>query len=236
VLLFILTDAVNFLGKHLKLPMIVTIGLSSPIKEEAFMNATIFEKLPEEKKQSILRAGILCFGQSGYEKTAISEIANEAGISKAAIFHYFGTKQDLFLYLALYTRNAVEGIFKKGTEDYFETTTSFIHAQLQLIKKYPGMFEFMRMVGEMAKANAFGSFEQIYEEHSALNESIIFAHVDWSKFRDEYDRNTIINLTTWVGTACLMQYTKALPLEDTFDEVKRYLAILKTALYKEEYL
>jgi len=200
------------------------------------MDTANFEKLPKEKQQSILNAGILCFGRSGFDKTAISEIAKEAGISKAAIFHYFGTKQDLFVYLAKYARTEVEEIYAEGTEDYFESLELFIQAHFQLTKKHPGMYEFMRLVNELTANESLSSLTQLAKGYNEINQNTIFAKVDWSKFRDEYDRTTITNLTAWIGNGCLMQLGKESSLKDFFTEAARYLSIIRTALYKPEYL
>jgi len=47
----------------------------------------------------ITDAALKSFGTNGYKKSSISDIATGAGISKAMIFHYFGTKKALYLYL-----------------------------------------------------------------------------------------------------------------------------------------
>jgi AcrR family transcriptional regulator len=200
------------------------------------MDVKMFENLPEEKKQSILSAGISLFGQYGYEKTSISDIAKAAGISKPAVFHYFGTKENLFLYLVRHTRSAAVALFQEGTEDFFETMTGVVYAQFQLIKKHPGMFEFMRLVSEMLKAKALPSLVQIRDEHKTMSDDVVFVHVNWGKFRDEYDRSTIMNLTSWVGISCMTHYRETLSPNELLIEAKRYFDILKTALYKPEYL
>jgi AcrR family transcriptional regulator len=50
----------------------------------------------EERKQRVLRAANLCFSRGGYQKTAVEEIAEEAGVSKGLVFVFFGTKESLF--------------------------------------------------------------------------------------------------------------------------------------------
>ena len=200
------------------------------------MDAKTFENLPEEKKQAILSAGILCFGRSGYDKTSISEIAKEAGISKPAVFHYFGTKQDLFLYLIKYVRKELEAVLIEGTEDYFESLELYIKMQFQLVKKHPGMYEFMRLNNEPEEIDSFEAIDQFISEYTKNDVDKVFAHVDWTKFRDDLDRTTILNMTTWVGNGCLTQLEKTLPPNDIFKEMTRYLTILKTTLYKAEYL
>lgn len=62
------------------------------------MNEKFFS-LPAEKQQAILNAGYRVFSQNSYKKSPMSEIAGEAGISKALLFHYFRNKKELYLFL-----------------------------------------------------------------------------------------------------------------------------------------
>lgn len=58
-----------------------------------------FLNLPVEKQNIIIDAALKNFAVHGYKKTSISDIASSAGISKAMVFHYFGTKKELYVYL-----------------------------------------------------------------------------------------------------------------------------------------
>jgi len=53
------------------------------------------EKIQEQSRQQILMAALKCFGELGYAHTSVNRIANEAGISKGLIYHYFNSKEDL---------------------------------------------------------------------------------------------------------------------------------------------
>lgn len=74
-----------------------------------------FFKLPSEKQQRIINAAYKVFSQSGYKKAPMSEIANESGISKALLFHYFVNKKELYLYLWNY---AIEITTEAISESY----------------------------------------------------------------------------------------------------------------------
>ena len=195
-----------------------------------------FEKLSEDKRQAILNAGILCFGRCGYKKTAISEIAEEAGISKAAIFHYFGSKQDLFLYLYRYAYREVIAQMDEGTTDYFESLTKYIQANIIIINKHPGMNEFLQLQNHKEDFEAIGKLVNIERKHCEKSIAAIFNKVDWEKFQGGYDPNTIMNLATWVWEGCLTQFAEAVPIDESILKVTRYFSILKKALYKPEYL
>lgn len=62
------------------------------------MNERFFD-LPQEKRRRMMNAGYRVFAQNSYKKSPMSEIAEAAGISKSLLFHYFGNKRGLYLFL-----------------------------------------------------------------------------------------------------------------------------------------
>lgn len=54
------------------------------------------EKLKEDKVETIISAAQKRFGFYGVEKTSMQEIANDLGISKAALYYYFPDKESLY--------------------------------------------------------------------------------------------------------------------------------------------
>ncbi|MCE9849156.1 TetR/AcrR family transcriptional regulator [Aeromonas allosaccharophila] len=50
----------------------------------------------EERRQAILDVAREAFTQLGFENTTMSEIANRAGGSKATLYNYFSSKEELF--------------------------------------------------------------------------------------------------------------------------------------------
>jgi AcrR family transcriptional regulator len=50
----------------------------------------------EETYRRILAAARRCFSEQGYERTAIADIAREAGVTPRAIYHYVESKRELF--------------------------------------------------------------------------------------------------------------------------------------------
>jgi AcrR family transcriptional regulator len=199
------------------------------------LDTTNFDKLSEEKRQSIIRAGILCFGQNGYKKASIADIATEAGVSKAAIFHYFGTKKNIYLYLYDYAFNELLTGQTEGTDDFFECLEVEIRNRIRINVKYPGMYEFLLL---QARKKDYGDNEELSGLESEIIErsrSILFGKVDWSRFQAGYDRETVLHTVMWVITGCLSQCFEAMTEAEVYSEVKRYSAILKKALYKPEY-
>lgn len=51
---------------------------------------------PEQQRDRIVQAAARVFATKGYETSSLSDLAREIGISKAAIYHYFTTKQEIY--------------------------------------------------------------------------------------------------------------------------------------------
>jgi len=60
----------------------------------------ISEERRTERREQILAGARRCFAEYGYEGTTVVRLEKEIGLSRGAIFNYFGSKQDIFLELA----------------------------------------------------------------------------------------------------------------------------------------
>jgi AcrR family transcriptional regulator len=65
---------------------------------------------PENRIPDIVRAAFVVFGENGYRKTKMEDIADEAGVSKGTLYYYFVSKAHLFLYLL------ENGVIKPGED------------------------------------------------------------------------------------------------------------------------
>jgi AcrR family transcriptional regulator len=51
---------------------------------------------PNERRQSMLQAGVRLFGSRPYSEVSIQDICDEAGVSRPLLQHYFGSKEQFF--------------------------------------------------------------------------------------------------------------------------------------------
>jgi AcrR family transcriptional regulator len=70
----------------------------------------------ERRREQILSGARRCFARHGYEGATVVRLEREIGLSRGAIFHYFGNKENLFL--ALVERDS-ERIFRAWAEQGF---------------------------------------------------------------------------------------------------------------------
>lgn len=69
------------------------------------------EKKSFEKREELINAALIEFGDNGYEQASLNNILREAGISKGTFYYHFKNKEELYFYL-------IDILIKEKT-DYF---------------------------------------------------------------------------------------------------------------------
>ena len=109
------------------------------------MNERFFD-LPQDKRRRMLNAGYRVFAQNSYKKSPMSEIADAAGISKSLLFHYFGNKRGLYLFLwdqcVQLTQQMLEAYGCYEPLDFFSQMRRGLRAKMALTRQYPEMAMF----------------------------------------------------------------------------------------------
>jgi len=78
----------------------------------------------EARKQRILDRARRCFARYGYEGATVVRLEREIGLSRGAIFNWFGSKQELFLALAAEDGTRLHALFaEEGLEALLEAVT-----------------------------------------------------------------------------------------------------------------
>ena len=62
------------------------------------MGAPAYTRLEnDERRRRLLELGARLFTEHAYDEISMAQIAREAGISKALLYHYFPSKQEYFM-------------------------------------------------------------------------------------------------------------------------------------------
>lgn len=106
-------------------------------------------ELDTQRRDAILNAALKEFSLRGYDNASTNVIAKEAGISKALMFHYVSSKQDLFLAVYDYFSDVMEkeyfGLMNYAEKDIFNKLHQSYVLQIELLKKYPWITEFSKL-------------------------------------------------------------------------------------------
>jgi len=201
-----------------------------------------FFRLPVEKQNIIIDAALKCFGTNGYKKSSISDIATAAGISKSMVFHYFGTKKALYVYLMDLCGNIfineIEEKFDNTVTDFFERIMISTNIKISVMKKH---HEILSFLGSMY----FEKDEEVKEDikinlarGEVVRSKIAFDGMDISKFKDGIDPKLVLKMLLLLAEGYASQSSSKswLDLDTLYKEFDEYVTLLKNNFYKEEYL
>ena len=212
------------------------------VKGGTAMNPKFFN-LPPERQDLIRSSAMLEFGESSFKKTSADSIAKRANISKGLLFHYFKDKRELYLYLFQYAlevcvRKYMLKTYDFGETDFFLALEMGQEIKMDMVRRYPGLFRFvMRAYYERDSVLS----PHLRKELNSLLEDTskdFLARMDLYKFKDGVDPYEVIRLLTLAAEG-MMARTNAYTAEEIdtlFLEYKKYADMLRTYLYKEEYL
>ena len=154
------------------------------------MNDKFFQ-LPFEKQRRIINAAYKVFSQNSYKKAPMSEIADEGGISKALLFHYFTNKCELYMFL---WNNSIEQIQKASSEyhvteatEFFEMLYRSLLAKCSVIRFYPYLYQFAVNAYYEQEPQIKRNIQENYYLVSKNSENILWNTINVSELRQDID-------------------------------------------------
>lgn len=195
-----------------------------------------------EKRERVITAALKEFNK-GYHLANIDEIIKEAGISKGLIFHYFGSKRGLFLFLLKYSAEIMNNEYSKvilSSRDFLENVRVVSKLAMEMTFQYPIMFGFV--------AKAIFVLNEVFPEdlpkdipnsNRTLLQQIL-KKSDKALFRDDIDYDKAQNIIMWTMNGfseSLLQYGDEVEdykihYDQLMKEFEEYVELLRKLLYK----
>lgn len=205
-----------------------------------------FEKLPEEKRKRITEISLEEFAQNGYDRASTNSIIKKAGISKGILFHYFGSKKNLYLYLFdEVLEYYVQSFFEGGTtesSDLFERLMRRSARKMQLAQEDPVKYQFMLDAFLHTPEEVQREVSDKIQAFTAIQLPLTFKDIDTSLFRRDIDPDKAMGLVALCMEALNARYLQKLKngddwqlssIEPIMQESREYLEMLKYGIYKK---
>jgi len=204
-----------------------------------------FENLSEDKKQRILEVCILEFADKGYEKASTNTIVKDAKISKGILFHYFGNKKSLFLYIVehclefLITEYRKYPLQKSG--DIFDRILELGVIKLKITHANPNISKLILQAFMNTPEDIRSEIQDKYQQMSIEFIPPIFKDIDSSKFRNGVSPTKALEIVMLFLEALQDKYSKEYrgreqellgDMDNIMDEYKQYIEILKYGMYR----
>ncbi len=122
-----------------------------------------WERRPEERPREILDAAFEVFSEKGYRATRLEEVAERAGATKGAIYHYFEGKEDLLIRTVTDRMRSVFSDVTRVMDERGRTPGTYLEAGLRRAWNFWLSEDFGRMFRLM--------FAEVRVEHPALFEA-----------------------------------------------------------------
>lgn len=207
----------------------------------------VFESLHHDKKKRILDACMAEFAKNGYKDASTNEIVKAAGISKGILFHYFGNKKNLYLYVLDYIINYTMVKFYSNPgelpADLFERCLHMAVLKLRIALDEPLIYEIIYKTfvntPEELKEDVTERYMKLYRDDFPA----LFKSLDTSKFRKGMDPqkgiDVLLCFLDGYYNKCLTLFRNRtaeealLQMESITKEGLGYLDILKKGIYED---
>lgn len=126
----------------------------------------------DERRAAILKIAHQAFLTDGYAATSMSAIAARCGGSKATLYNYFSSKEELFLAVVRDRCNQVTQVFEREldeAEDLGIQLQRFGENYLRLVLADDAVASYRMMIGECARFPKIG--QTFYESGPALGQA-----------------------------------------------------------------
>lgn len=199
------------------------------------MNEKFFD-LKKEKQDRMINAALKVFAMNGYEHASTDDIVKEAGISKGLLFHYFISKLGLYSFIYDYSVRYIllelsTGVSKEET-DYFGLLIQIKQSQLQVMKNYPYMLQFISKSREEDVNEALVETE---EKRNVLpgQYAQIMERTDLSKFKKEVDVKKLTKVIEFTADGLMAEHFRnaSFQPEIYYRELIQYLDMMKKLCY-----
>ena len=147
--------------------------LQAKLYRMAFIEGGGVRKRSNKKRQSILDAAYNLFSEKGFERTSMSDICARVGGSKATIYSYFDSKEELFVECMLsLAENYLEGVLSElqsSASDFLSVMQAFGESFLRLVCT-PQMVSARRLM--IAEADRAGIGNLFYEKLMHIRQEV----------------------------------------------------------------
>lgn len=163
------------------------------------MALNTFLRLKEDKQKLIIHHALKEFSERSYQDANTDEIIKNCNISKGSLYHYFGSKKQLYLFLLSHCleifRNAAKANPQPG-EDFYGTLFFGLDKKLSLYQTHPLEIAFITMAAKEQSQEVFQEKQNLlldaFKDTEAQFYLTLRHSVSTLPLKKGYDLNTVL--------------------------------------------
>lgn len=157
------------------------------------------KKNPQETRRRLLKTAIRLFSRNGFHGVSVDEIVAASKVNKRMVYHYFGSKEDLYreALLEVYSNLEIQEIEVMETQDDPEQVLRQVIANyFQFHSNNP---EFVRLLlwENLNNGKAIAKAKRLLSKHPALTglQKVVERGIEKGVFRPDIDvRQLLLNI------------------------------------------
>jgi len=202
-----------------------------------------FEKIDvsNEKVNRIINSAFKVFSNNDLEKASTALIVKDAEISRGLLYHYFTNKQELFEYLQYFAYHIIsksmDNEINWDNDDIFERLSKSMRVKLELINKYPNVFNFFNRYPHIMTPAKVRRFKD--DSHTDMTLNFYSYKLDRSKIKDNVDFNLMVATSRFTVKGVLNSHIEnhdfeieKLNIDETMKDIDLHLDFLRKIFYK----
>lgn len=200
-------------------------------------------KVDAEKRDNIINSAMKEFSINTYQKASTNVIVENAGISKGLLFHYFGTKDNLYKYLEHFSIKIItEKIVNEmdwEQKDIFLRLKEISMIKFKIFQKYPYLADFSLIVFQDKTVDEIMNINPDFPLE--LYSQIYSYNIDYSLFKEDVDVKRAIDIIRWTIEKYGEEFRRSIKdgkMKFDYKSIERetyvYIDMLKACFYKEK--
>lgn len=190
----------------------------------------------DQRRDRILQAAQALFAERGYEGTSAEAIASQAGVAKGLIFHYFGSKAELYLVAVADAATRISQVFfadlPEPEPDLFRRMYAWMQRKVEIFRAQPVYFQLVMSAFTDPPAAARAAIDQYMAEGLEMGWTLMLDGIDTAPFRPDVPPDQAMELVITVADVlsdrALVQMSDQ--LDRGPDELRRVLQQAETFL------
>ncbi len=212
------------------------------------MGFEAFEKLPEDRQEMILSAGIREFSQKSYKEASTDSITKACGISKGILFHYFGSKKEFYLFCLARAMQKLNAPAKslEDADSFYDILFASMDEKMALCTHYRDEMHMVNMASRDAATEVATRKAEILQRYAIQKKlesaSILKKALQTLPLKENIDSQVMVECVSLYVNAVLNKYL--IQYQQTPDaffknkevikvEMKQYLDMMLFGICKE---
>lgn len=168
-----------------------------------------------EVKEKIINAALEEFSQNGYQAASTNVICKKAKVSKGLIYHYYGSKENIYLAVIRYFIDrfkenitiSIEDSNKKGI-DYI---SEYFNAKFKFYGENP---QYSKLILNLLLNNKVEGAKVLVNEFEEYNNSILYEIIKNIDFNPKFNREKAFELIVMIGSKLEEKHMKNIEYVD----------------------